>query len=194
MQITDYLLAGIERWKDSQKLNEGSTQRLLGTCYMAGYTAECILKYIIIKKCKLKSYDEVNKMVAQTTPDEKESFSKGIGVSWLGKLIYSENDLKNEKGFLRALTTHNIRLLINSAVHFNALDSTIRSMISKSAADCYKWDAEWRYGKPYLVKNGFITEKEEITVEKASDFISQVEWLVNEIKRCSGNIEIDISA
>lgn len=100
------------------------------------------------------------------TPEQKEKINKSEGVSWFGKIIYSENDLKNERTFLRALTKHDIRLLINSAVHFDALDETTRTMINKSASDCYKWDTQWRYGKPYLVQCSFIMEQEEITTQK----------------------------
>lgn len=193
MQTKDYLIAGIERWRDSQKLNEGNDKRYIGTCYMAGYTLECILKYIIMKKYGLKNYDEVKRM-CEYTESEKEMIHSGKGVVWFGEHIYDEQKLKEERGLFKALSKHKIDMLINLAVRCKAIQHTTRTTIKKSAAECYMWDSEWRYGKPYLIRDKFIIETEEVTIEKVTEFIAQVEWLINEIKKDSGSIEINLTA
>jgi hypothetical protein len=191
LDAKDYLTAGMDRWKDAINLFE--RERYLGACYVAGYTGECILKYVIMKYKNILDYNSVKSLLSIDKKAFREEINNGRSVRWLDYEFRTIDEFNDTVGKFGALKDHKMERLIDLAIKTTALKRTTMTMFKRSASYCLQWSEEWRYGKPFLLDCAFISQiNEEITKEKAQEFLTQIYWLINQIKQDTNDIRIEL--
>lgn len=183
LEPLSYLSAGLDRWKDAELLFQTKTQ-LVGACYLAGYAAECILKYVIMKHAGVKDYSTLQTQVMPLTTQEENDLINGASIQLFGVVYHNIADLQNAKTQYSAITKHNIGALLDLANFCNALTLT-KTTVRNTSPYCLKWNSLWRYGLFYI-PNELSTE------EKSQEFFDQIKWLVSEIRKETNNAWIQL--
>lgn len=111
--LRDYYKVSHERWKNANSLY--SAGDYLASIYLAGYSVECILKYVLLET------------LDATLHQTEKTFS-------IGKLIKKE-------GCYEVLKTHNLKGLIQLGNEKNVFKVPKESDFK----ELVKWTSEWRY-------------------------------------------------